>query len=398
MQSLRRALWTARGVWSRRGLQQSAPHPFRRVPGAYRRSWARAAALTAAAAAVSGVAALSYWVDHANTPLFERYTWRARMEEAALSPDVAPAIHKGARRADAPLTRYTVADAVARVAPAVVNITVTLTTGDRWAFGPFFPQPSVAQSTGSGFIFDDREGLVLTNAHVVSEMRNTSQAAEMRVTLQDGRSFTGVVESVDALTDLAVPAHAGQHGHVRHCECGTSGELRARSADGGAQGGVHSDRRRHQHRQQRRSAGQPGRRGDRHQLAQGAQLGWHLLRAAHRCGQRGGGAAATTRPGGAAVPRVETDHPHAGFGRGAAATLGRRLPARRPPGRVRAAGVARRAGGPGRLRAGDVIVEFDGRPVRTTPATCLDLLGDNIQRPVPVVVLRARRPHASRCK
>jgi len=105
---------------------------------------------------------------------------------------------------DKPLTRFAIADAAARVAPAVVNITVTVSTGDRWLFGPFAPPTTLAQSTGSGFIFDSNEGLVLTNAHVVAEMRNAPQTSALTVTLQDGRSFSGAVESVDALTDLAI--------------------------------------------------------------------------------------------------------------------------------------------------------------------------------------------------
>ncbi|KAK4536829.1 hypothetical protein CDCA_CDCA10G2854 [Cyanidium caldarium] len=423
MQSLRRALWTARGVWSRRGLQQSAPHPFRRVPGAYRRSWARAAALTAAAAAVSGVAALSYWVDHANTPLFERYTWRARMEEAALSPDVAPEIHKGARRADAPLTRYTVADAVARVAPAVVNITVTLTTGDRWAFGPFFPQPSVAQSTGSGFIFDDREGLVLTNAHVVSEMRNTSQAAEMRVTLQDGRSFTGVVESVDALTDLAVVRIRDAGDSLPAAPLGTSATLRAGEwviavgsplmlANTVTFGIVSAA-----HREsfelglpmaapkvafiQTDAAINIGNSGGPLVNLDGEVIGINSLKALSSDG------ISFALPIDVAKEVVAQLRQH---GRVVRPFLGLKLITLTP---ALAEELRRRSGGAfppdvhqgvcvpqvlpggpadrGGLRAGDVIVEFDGRPVRTT-RDLLDLLGDNIQRPVPVVVLRGQAP------
>jgi HtrA serine peptidase 2 len=127
---------------------------------------------------------------------------------------------------DKPLTRFAIADAVARVAPAVVNITVTMSTGDRWIFGPFSPPTTLAQSTGSGFIFDSKEGLVLTNAHVVTEMRNAPQTSEMTITLQDGRSFPGAVESVDALTDLAIVRILEAGTDLPAAELGRSSSLR----------------------------------------------------------------------------------------------------------------------------------------------------------------------------
>ena len=423
MQSFRRALWTARGVWSRHGLPWSAPLPSRHVPNAYRRLWPRAAA-TLTAAAVGGVAAFSYWVDDAQTSLFTWWcTGRARMEEAALSPDVASAMHKEARRADAPLTRYTVADAVARVAPAVVNITVTLTAGDRWAFGPFFPQSPVAQSTGSGFIFDDREGLVLTNAHVVSEMRNASQAAEMRITLQDGRSFTGVVESVDALTDLAVVRIRDAGDSLPAAPLGTSATLRAGEwviavgsplmlANTVTFGIVSAA-----HREsfelglpmaapkvafiQTDAAINIGNSGGPLVNLDGEVIGINSLKALSSDG------ISFALPIDVAKEVVAQLRQH---GRVVRPFLGLKLitltPAlaeelRRRSGGAFPSGVNQGVcvpqvlpGGPadrGGLRAGDVIVEFDGRPVRTT-RDLLDLLGDNIQRPVPVVVLRGQAP------
>ncbi|KAK4533171.1 hypothetical protein CCYA_CCYA16G4053 [Cyanidiococcus yangmingshanensis] len=128
--------------------------------------------------------------------------------------------------ADKPLTRFAIADAAARVAPAVVNITVTMSTGERWIFGPFAPPTTLAQSTGSGFIFDSKEGLVLTNAHVVAEMRNAPQTSEMTITLQDGRSFPGAVESVDALTDLSIVRILEAGTDLPAAELGSSSSLR----------------------------------------------------------------------------------------------------------------------------------------------------------------------------
>ncbi len=66
-------------------------------------------------------------------------------------------------------------------------------------FGFRFPQnsvPKLEQGQGSGFIFKD--GLVITNAHVV----NNSE--KLIVGLSDGRKFKGKVVGQDLITDLAV--------------------------------------------------------------------------------------------------------------------------------------------------------------------------------------------------
>lgn len=106
-----------------------------------------------------------------------------------------------------------VAAAVRRVGPAVVRIdterTITRNVPDMFYDDPFFrgfmgpdtfqriPQEERLSGQGSGFIIDS-SGYVLTNAHVVD------QADKVTVTLKDGRSFEGVVEGADEVTDLAV--------------------------------------------------------------------------------------------------------------------------------------------------------------------------------------------------
>jgi Do/DeqQ family serine protease len=105
-----------------------------------------------------------------------------------------------------------VASAVEQVGPAVVRIdterTVTRQMDPlfedpffRRFFGdqmiPQYPQQELQRGQGSGFIID-REGIVLTNAHVVS------QADKVTVTLKDGRTFEGEVAGIDEVTDLAV--------------------------------------------------------------------------------------------------------------------------------------------------------------------------------------------------
>ncbi|XP_076059231.1 serine protease HTRA2, mitochondrial-like [Oratosquilla oratoria] len=63
----------------------------------------------------------------------------------------------------------------------------------------FHGKPKTA-SNGSGFIVD-QSGLILTNAHVVS---NRPRSSSVVVRLHDGREFTGVVEEIDAISDLAL--------------------------------------------------------------------------------------------------------------------------------------------------------------------------------------------------
>ena len=77
-----------------------------------------------------------------------------------------------------------------RVTPAVVNISAQGEGGQARAPG--------RQSIGSGVIVDAAQGNILTNHHVVRG------AASIRVSLQDGRSFTATVVGSDPDTDLAV--------------------------------------------------------------------------------------------------------------------------------------------------------------------------------------------------
>jgi len=72
-------------------------------------------------------------------------------------------------------------------------------------FGLRIPQetePRIEQSQGSGFIFAD--GLVITNAHVVSN------SDKIIVGLTDGRKFKGKVIGQDSISDLAIVKLLGQ--------------------------------------------------------------------------------------------------------------------------------------------------------------------------------------------
>jgi len=106
-----------------------------------------------------------------------------------------------------------VATAVNRVGPAVVRIdterTVATNLPDPFFDDPFFrrffgeemfpqlPREYHQRGQGSGFIVD-ANGIILTNAHVVSG------ADEVTVTLSDGRTFQGDVRGTDEPSDLAV--------------------------------------------------------------------------------------------------------------------------------------------------------------------------------------------------
>jgi serine protease DegQ len=96
---------------------------------------------------------------------------------------------------------------IERVAPAVVNISVSgsMEVQDPFGDNPFFrqfldPQPTERpfQSAGSGVIIDASEGLVLTNHHVIEN------ADEITVTLRDNRTAVATVVGSDQASDLAL--------------------------------------------------------------------------------------------------------------------------------------------------------------------------------------------------
>ena len=102
-----------------------------------------------------------------------------------------------------------VSDAVKKVGPAVVRID-TERLVERQQFDPtlldpllrdLLGEPGMApdreRGQGSGVIID-RDGLVLTNAHVVERVDNVS------VTLADGTNCDGQVLGTDSITDLAL--------------------------------------------------------------------------------------------------------------------------------------------------------------------------------------------------
>jgi serine protease Do/serine protease DegQ len=102
---------------------------------------------------------------------------------------------------------------VKRASPAVVNIATRGTVTDRGQRNPlledpffrrFFDVPEQGprqhqfQSAGSGVVVDAKQGLIITNAHVVEN------ATEITVTTIDGRDYKATVVGSDAASDVAV--------------------------------------------------------------------------------------------------------------------------------------------------------------------------------------------------
>ena len=99
-------------------------------------------------------------------------------------------------------------EAVAAVAPAVVNVYATHIERRaihplfhdplfRRFFGPRVPSERRSNNLGSGVIMD-QQGYLLTNAHVIN------YADEIQITLYDGRQSSAEIVGIDADTDLAV--------------------------------------------------------------------------------------------------------------------------------------------------------------------------------------------------
>ncbi len=67
------------------------------------------------------------------------------------------------------------------------------------------PTPRRGLSVGSGFVIDAEKGYVVTNNHViVGEDPNSEPADEIKVTLQNEKTFTATVVGRDVLADVAV--------------------------------------------------------------------------------------------------------------------------------------------------------------------------------------------------
>ncbi|XP_037386168.1 serine protease HTRA3 [Talpa occidentalis] len=87
-----------------------------------------------------------------------------------------------------------IADVVEKIAPAVVHIELFLRH-------PLFGR-NLPLSSGSGFIVSE-DGLIVTNAHVVSSSRPASGRQQLKVQLQSGDSYEATIKDIDKKADIA---------------------------------------------------------------------------------------------------------------------------------------------------------------------------------------------------
>lgn len=96
-----------------------------------------------------------------------------------------------------PISRRTQFNFIADVVDSSAKSLVFIEIQDTRRMDYFSGKP-VTVSNGSGFIVESN-GLILTNAHVVINKPRSN----VMVRLSDGRTFMGVVEAVDPVSDLA---------------------------------------------------------------------------------------------------------------------------------------------------------------------------------------------------
>uniref|UniRef100_A0A667WJF5 HtrA serine peptidase 3a n=1 Tax=Myripristis murdjan TaxID=586833 RepID=A0A667WJF5_9TELE len=87
-----------------------------------------------------------------------------------------------------------IADVVEKIAPAVVHIELYLR---HPLFGRHIPL-----SSGSGFIVT-HSGVIVTNAHVVTTAATVTGRSQLRVQLHDGNAYEAVVRDIDRKSDIA---------------------------------------------------------------------------------------------------------------------------------------------------------------------------------------------------
>jgi len=90
-----------------------------------------------------------------------------------------------------------IVQAVEKVIPSVVNVSEVKLMAD--AYLRIHP----VQGVGSGFVID-KEGYILTNAHVVLNSQ------EIKVTMEQGKTFSGEITGIDTIMDVAV-VHVDAH-------------------------------------------------------------------------------------------------------------------------------------------------------------------------------------------
>ncbi len=95
--------------------------------------------------------------------------------------------------------------AVQLVGPAVMNVDTELGKAGN---SEFLPPPGMGdeprKGKGTGVVFDSKRGLMLTNAHVVTDPNSGASAKKITVTTRDGKTYSGRVLGKDRESDIAV--------------------------------------------------------------------------------------------------------------------------------------------------------------------------------------------------
>jgi serine protease Do len=95
--------------------------------------------------------------------------------------------------------------AVQLVGPAVMNVDTEL---GKSRDAQFLPTPGEGdeprQGKGTGVVIDSARGLMLTNAHVISDPDSGASAKKITVTTRDGKKYSGKVLGKDRQSDIAV--------------------------------------------------------------------------------------------------------------------------------------------------------------------------------------------------
>jgi serine protease DegS len=132
--------------------------------------------------------------------------WRPALLGKSAVPPSPPVQSSATVYSRPPVVMQSFADAVARAAPAVVNIYTARVVTERTQppalnqlFGDFWPsyRQRVERSLGSGVIVNDT-GTIVTNQHVIAG------ADSIRVQLADGRIADATIVGQDPDTDIAI--------------------------------------------------------------------------------------------------------------------------------------------------------------------------------------------------
>jgi serine protease DegS len=151
--------------------------------------------------------AVAFLVVWWNPTLLGAHTGGAPAAASSATPSASPSASQiAAAAAGPPIVMQSFADAVARAAPAVVNIYTARVVRElaptaplNQMFGDYWPsyRKRIERSLGSGVIVD-ATGTIVTNQHVIAG------ADSIRIQLADGRIADATVVGQDPDTDIAI--------------------------------------------------------------------------------------------------------------------------------------------------------------------------------------------------